>query len=60
MCDPLRRSIRATVIAEAWAGADGDVSELIASGSVRLAPANTHDTVLPMATAIDRAGAGRR
>lgn len=52
MCDPLRRSIRATVIAEAWAGADGDVSELIASGSVRLAPANTHDTVLPMATAI--------
>ena len=52
MCDPLRRSISATVVAEGWSGAVGEVSELVAGGSVRLAPANAHDTVLPMATAI--------
>jgi Protein of unknown function (DUF1116) len=52
MCDPLRRSISATVVAEGWSGAVDDVSGLIAGGSVRLAPANAHDTVLPMATAI--------
>jgi hypothetical protein len=52
MCDPLRRSISATVVAEGWSGAVGEASELVAGGSVRLAPANAHDVVLPMATAI--------
>jgi Protein of unknown function (DUF1116) len=52
ICDPLRRSISATVVAEGWSGDVADVPGLVANGRVRLAPANTHDTVLPMATAI--------
>jgi len=52
MCDPLRRSIGAAVVAEGWAGDVRDVPRLVARGDVRLAPANAHDTVLPMATAI--------
>jgi hypothetical protein len=52
MCDPLRRSISAAVVAEGWSAGVDDVSGLVAAGKVRLASANTHDTVLPMATAI--------
>ena len=52
MCDPLRRSIRATVVAEGWSADVGDVPELVGSGSVHFAPANAHNAVLPMATAI--------
>ncbi|MDD7919007.1 DUF1116 domain-containing protein [Actinomycetospora callitridis] len=52
VADPLRRSMRAATVAEGWAvdtaGADG----LLASGAVRLEPANLHDTVVPMASAI--------
>ncbi len=52
MCDPLRRSVSATVIAEGLAGDVTDVSRLISQGEVRLEPANVHDTVLPMASSI--------
>ncbi len=44
MGEPLRRSVRAAVEAEGWAGDAETV--------VDLEPANHHDTVVPMATAI--------
>jgi hypothetical protein len=51
-CDPLRRSVRAAVMAEGWA-ADREAAEaLVASGAVSLDAANHHSTVVPMATAI--------
>ncbi len=52
MCDPLRRSFCAAVVAEGWASDVGEVPGLVGAGKVRLAPANLHDTVLPMASAI--------
>jgi len=45
MCEPLRRSVRAAVLAEGWDVSAGD-------GEVDLAPANLHATVVPMATAM--------
>jgi hypothetical protein len=51
-CDPLRRSIRAAVVAEGWARSPDDAGELIGSGRVRLEPANHHAAVVPMATAL--------
>ena len=50
--DPLRRSIAATLVAEGWTGDVVEVPRLVEAGAVRLASANAHDTVLPMATAI--------
>jgi hypothetical protein len=51
-CDPLRRSVRAAVVAEGWA-ADPDRAEaLLARGDIRLAPANHHGGAVPMASAI--------
>jgi Protein of unknown function (DUF1116) len=50
--DPLRRSLRAAVVAEGWAGSVGDADRVLASGEIRLAPANHHDTVVPMVTAM--------
>lgn len=50
--DPLRRSIAATVVAEGWTGDVAEVPRLVETGAVLLASANSHDTVLPMATAI--------
>jgi hypothetical protein len=50
--DPLRRSMRAAVVAEGWAGSVADADRLLASGEIGLAPANRHDTVVPMVTAI--------
>jgi Protein of unknown function (DUF1116) len=52
MCDPLRRSIRAAVVAEGWAPDVAAAQALIGSGGVDLAAANEHDSVLPMATAL--------
>ena len=52
ICDPLRRSIRAAVMAEGWATTPDEATSLIEMGSVRLEPANHHDTVVPMASAI--------
>ena len=52
MCDPLRRSVRAAVVAEGWAS-DRDAADLMLNaGEVRLEAANEHDTVVPMASAI--------
>lgn len=51
-CDPLRRSVRATVMAEGWAGDRDEAENLVKSGRVTLESANHHATVAPMATAI--------
>ena len=51
-CDPLRRSMRAAVVAEGWAGTVEQADQLLTDGTVRLEPAYRHDTVLPMASAI--------
>jgi hypothetical protein len=52
MCDPLRRSVCAAVVSEGWANDVAEVPKLLSAGKLRLAPANAHDTVLPMASAI--------
>ncbi len=52
MCDPLRRSMRAAVMAEGWAGSPDEVDKLFAREEVRLEPANHHMAVVPMASAI--------
>ena len=51
-CDPLRRSLRAATVAEGWAADVGEADRLLARGDVRLEPANHHDMVVPMASAI--------
>jgi hypothetical protein len=51
-CDPLRRSVRAAVMAEGWAAGVEAAEDLVVGGAVRLEPANHHDTVVPMASAI--------
>jgi hypothetical protein len=51
VCDPLRRSMRAAVVAEGWADDVAGADRLLAAGGVALAPANSHDAVVPMATA---------
>ncbi|MEX1124042.1 MAG: DUF1116 domain-containing protein [Acidimicrobiia bacterium] len=51
-CDPLRRSVRATVMAEGWARDRDEAEKLVASGGVALDSANHHATVVPMAAAI--------
>lgn len=52
MPDPLQRSVRAAVVAEGWADDLAAATRLIETGEVRLAPANEHSTVVPMATSI--------
>jgi uncharacterized protein DUF1116 len=52
MPDPLQRSVRAAVVAEGWAPDVAAAGQLVESGEVRLAPANEHRTVVPMATSI--------
>lgn len=52
VCDPLRRSMRAATVAEGWATSVEHADRLLADGAVRLAPANEHATVVPMATAM--------
>jgi hypothetical protein len=49
-CDPLRRSMRAAVVAEGWADDVGAADTLLTSGAVRLVPANEVGVVVPMAT----------
>jgi Protein of unknown function (DUF1116) len=51
-CDPLRRSMRAAVVAEGWADGVAAAETLLASGGVTLLAANDHGTVVPMATVI--------
>jgi hypothetical protein len=52
VCDPLRRSMRAAVVAEGWAVDTDEAGQLLGSGKVSLEPANSHDMVVPMASAI--------
>ena len=51
-CDPLRRSVRATVVAEGWASSPEEAQRLVDGGGVTLEPANHHETVVPMATTL--------
>ena len=52
MCDPLRRSVRAAVVAEGWAPHREAADRMLDAGEVRLEAANEHSTVVPMASAI--------
>lgn len=52
VCDPLRRSMRAAAVAEGWAPDVAAADVMLAAGDIALEPANLHDTVVPMATAI--------
>jgi hypothetical protein len=51
-CDPLRRSMRAAVVAEGWADDVDAADALLASGQVALGPANESDGVVPMAAVV--------
>jgi len=51
--DPLRRSMRAAVVAEAWAETIRDAHRLLERGEIGLSPANEHRVVAPMATALE-------
>lgn len=51
-CDPLRRSVRAAVMAEGWASSPEQAESLVTRGDVDLDSANHHRTVVPMATAL--------
>ncbi|MGA9112315.1 MAG: DUF1116 domain-containing protein [Candidatus Dormiibacterota bacterium] len=51
-CDPLRRSVRAAVMAEGWAPNREAAETMVAAGDVQLEAANDHATALPMASAI--------
>ena len=50
VCDPLRRSMRAAVVAEGWAPDVAAADALLESGEVRWSPANAAGGVVPMAT----------
>lgn len=52
VCDPLRRSMRAAVVAEGWAPDVDGADTLLRRGEVALEPANLHDAVVPMVTAL--------
>jgi hypothetical protein len=51
-CDPLRRSMRAAVVAEGWADDVEAADALLASGEVDLGPANESGGVVPMAAVV--------
>jgi hypothetical protein len=51
-CDPLRRSMRAAVVAEGWASTREDADRMLARGEIALDAANAHDLVVPMVTAL--------
>jgi len=50
--DPLRRSMTAAVVAEGWAADIEEAAKLLGAGQVTLEPANCHDMVVPMASAV--------
>ena len=61
VCDPLRRSMRAAVVAEGWADDVDEADRLLADGAVRLEPAYRHDACCPWpARWARRPGVGRR
>jgi hypothetical protein len=51
-CDPLRRSIRAVVMAEGWADSPEQAQGLVDRGEVELEPANSHAASIPMASVL--------
>lgn len=50
VCDPLRRSMRAAVVAEGWAPDVAAADAQLVSGEVQWSPANESGGVVPMAT----------
>jgi hypothetical protein len=52
VCDPLRRSMRATVLAEGWCSTVQQADALLESGEVTLLPANDVGVVVPMASVV--------
>ena len=52
MCDPLQRSVKASVVAEGWCDSVAEAADMIQAGDVHLAPANAHSTVVPMASSL--------
>ncbi len=52
VCDPLRRSMRATVVAEGWSRTVEQADALLESGDVTLLPANEVGVVVPMASVV--------
>jgi len=50
--DPLRRSMRAAVVAEGWAAGPDQADSRLGRGEIGLSPANAHRVVVPMATAL--------
>lgn len=52
MCDPLRRSVQAAIVAEGWTPDVVAAGDAVAAGDIEIAPANEHHTVVPMASAI--------
>jgi hypothetical protein len=52
MCDPLCRSVRATAVAEGWAGDLEEADRLLSGGWIRLEPAHRYQVVLPMASSV--------
>ena len=51
-CDPLRRSMRAAVVAEGWTDTIESADAMLAAGHIVLDSANLHDTAVPMVTAL--------
>jgi hypothetical protein len=51
-CDPLKRSMRAAVVAEGWATTTAEADRALRHGDIELDAANEHDTVVPMVTAL--------
>jgi Protein of unknown function (DUF1116) len=49
-CDPLRRSMRAAIVAEGWAPDPAAADALLSGGEITLSPANENGGVVPMAT----------
>ena len=52
VCDPLRRSMRVTVLAEGWCQTIDEADALLESGDVSLLPANDLRVVAPMASVV--------
>jgi hypothetical protein len=50
--DPLRRSVRAAVMAEGWASTPEEAERLVSERGVALGSANDHATSVPMASAL--------
>jgi len=52
VCDPLRRSMRVTILAERWCDTIEAADALLESGGVTLLPANDVGVVVPMASVV--------